>query len=95
MGLNPVEFGRITMDDLDAIADRAEAAARKMRESAAELRALVGVAPAPAAAPVHAAPQPTNNPRLSPAELAERERLLRNMRPEMPADIAAAEGMDQ
>jgi hypothetical protein len=90
--MTPVDLEGLTLGDIEAIAKRTREAAETLTQALSLLR---GSAPMVATAPAYAAPVSTPNPRLSPAELAERERLLRNMRPEMPADIAAAEGMDQ
>lgn len=83
------ELDRLTIADLRAAADRVAAALAVLREAGA-WTGLSSLPTAPAPAPM---PPPIQAPvvKFSPAELAERKRLLQKMRPELPPDIAAAE----
>ena len=82
------ELDRLTIADLRAAADRVASALAVLREAGAWTGAAA-LKPEPAPMP----PPPTQAPAISftPAELAERKRLLQRMRPELPPDIAAAE----
>ena len=92
MAVTPEDIGRMTIEELEQAASRVAAALAVLREvGALKLSGPV----APEAAPEAAPPQrpPTSGPvvRFSPSELADRERLLRANRPELPEDIAALE----
>ena len=99
MGLNAADLENMTLGDIEAIAKRTREAAETLTQALSLLR---GAAPplteaqqefrAQVGLPSAQRP-PSPAIRLSPAEQAEKERLLRNMRPELPADIAAAEAM--
>jgi hypothetical protein len=84
------ELDRLTIGELRAAADRVAAALAVLREAGA-WTGVVGerpLPPMPPTAPIQ--PQPPLVA-FSPAELAERKRLLSKMRPELPPEIAAIE----
>jgi hypothetical protein len=97
--VSPEDIGRMTIAELEAASTRVAAALKVLREAGA------WKPPAdtkPAAAPQwYAIDEPAQPPapqrppapavRWSPSELAERERLLKQMRPEFPPEIAALE----
>ena len=100
--MSPEDIGRLTIDELEEAASRVAAALQVLREAGAwkpaadnrlqavgpaDLRDLeeTGRPPVPQRPPAPAV-------RWSPSELAERERLLKQMRPEFPPEIESAEG---
>lgn len=93
--MTPEEIGRMTIDELEEAASRVSAALSVLREAGA-WRPAERPTVAPEAEPAPTAPVRTLTPgptvRFSPQEMAERARLLKQMRPELPDDIAAAEG---
>jgi len=94
MGLNAADLENMTLGDIEAIAKRTREAAETLTQALSLLRgAAPNAAPLQASGPSMVARPPSPAIRLSPAEQAEKERLLRSMRPELPADIAAAEAM--
>lgn len=94
MAVTPEEIGRMTIDELEQAASRVSAAMSVLREVGAwrptERPTAPEAEPAPAAPVRTLSPGPTV--RFSPQEMAERARLLKQMRPELPDDIAALEG---
>lgn len=92
--MTPEEIGRMTIDELEEAASRVSAAMSVLREVGAWRPAERPTAPE--AEPAPPAPVRTLSPgpvvRFSAQEMAERARLLKQMRPELPDDIAAAEG---
>lgn len=94
--MTPEEIGKMTIDELAQAASRVAAALQVLREAGAwkpscvQLPALLEPAPEAAVAQRPLTPGPAV--RFSPQEMAERARLLKQMRPELPDDIAAAEG---
>jgi len=91
MAMTPVEIERMTLGDLESMAARMESAAKTIRDA----MALLHGGAAPAAVVTATAPQPahTAGPAdLSPAEKAERARLLSRIRGEgLPDDIKQME----
>jgi hypothetical protein len=101
--VSPEDIGRMTIDELEAAASRVAAALAVLKEAGAWKPAATGkhvpvhvtYETGPNGEPVQPpAPQrpPAPAVRWSPSELAERERLLKQMRPEFPPEIESAEG---
>jgi hypothetical protein len=82
------DIGRLTIAEVEAIAERAGKALAAFREA----REALGAASAPRTEPVAPAPVPGPRVALTPAEMGERERLMRQFRNEdLPPYIQAAE----
>ena len=93
--MSPEDIGRLTIDELEEAASRVAAALAVLREAGA-WKPNDKPATAPQVAAETPQPQrqlpPAPAVRWSPSELAERERLLKQMRPEFPPEIESAEG---
>ena len=101
--MSPEDIGSMTVAELEAAASRVAAALAVLREAGAWKPATngkhipvpvtyeTGPDGAPAQPPAPQRP-PATAVRWSPSELAERERLLKQMRPEFPPEIESAEG---
>jgi hypothetical protein len=93
MALTLDDIGRLTLAELEAIADRFSTAVRTIREAQSLLGGptvvMTTTQPVQNLAP---RPPPQNN-NFTPAELSERAKLLAQIRgPELPADIQMAMG---
>lgn len=90
--MTPEDIGRMTISELEEAASRVAAALAVLREvGALKLSGPAAPEPTHEAAGPQRPPTPGPTVRFSPSELAERERLLRANRPELPEDIAALE----
>lgn len=85
-----IDLSTLTLADVEELAARLSSAAKVIRDAQAMLG---GHAPAPAEA-INFTPRVVTNsaphPMLTPAEIQERDRLVRNMREALPDDIQAA-----
>jgi hypothetical protein len=101
--VSPEDIGSMTVAELEAAASRVAAALQVLREAGAwkppangkHIPVPVTYDTGPDVGSVESpAPQRPAAPavRWSPSELAERERLLKQMRPEFPPEIESAEG---
>lgn len=90
--MTPEEIGKMTIDELEKAASRVSAALSVLREAGAWRPAeqVPMHLPCVDSKPAQISPDlPTV--RFSAQEMAERARLLKQLRPELPDDIAAAE----
>lgn len=93
--MTPEEIGKMTIDELEKAASRVSAALSVLREAGAWRPAeqVPMHLPCVDSKPAQISPVLTPGPtvRFSAQEMAERARLLKQLRPELPDDIAAAE----